>query len=503
MTRRRQGLVFLLAAILYAATSYAGVRSSDAEVVFETCDALLHRHTFAVEGQSTWQGFGLAPGRDGRSYSIFGPLQPIACVPFLAAADLADHTGWFARVPPPRSHYIDGGSRAVLTNAPIAPAAAEMHARRSLVAWSFNALVAAATVLAFLRLCLRLAKHEISALVVTGAYAVGSLIWPYSGTFFSEPLAILLLILSFDALMAGRRVWAGAALGLATCAHVTAILFLPFWLVIACGAGGSRARAIAGASLLAGALAALVPLGVFNAARFGSIWETGRNVSPDGFGYGVFQAPWRGLWALLLSPGKGLLLFCPVVLLGLAGWRPLAARSAAMRLTAVALAAALVARWLFLAARSDWHGGFCLGPRYLLMAVPFLLWPAVARLDDLVDARRWRAFAGVLVFLWACTLQQLYFVQGEIFSYLHAVKLLGAVAGHDVFVDDEIFLAARHSPLVGLLDGFRGPFLLKAWSADNDTLWLECAVVLSIAWWFAGRRALAEAKSYAAKKRRR
>ena len=80
---------------------------------------------------------------------------------------------------------------------------------------------------------------------------------------------------------------------------------------------------------------------------------------------------------------------------------------------------------------------------------------------------------------------------------------MGTVAGHDVFVDDEIFLAARHSPLVGLLDGFRGPFLLKAWSADNDTLWLECAVVLSIAWWFAGRRALAEAKSYAAKKRRR
>jgi hypothetical protein len=263
--------------------------------------------------------------------------------------------------------------------------------------------------------------------------------------------------------------------------------------VIACGDGGSRARAIAGASLLAGALAALLPLGVFDAARFGSIWETGRNVSPDGFGYGVFQAPWRGLWGLSLSPGKGLLLFCPVVMLGLAGWRSLAARSAAMRLTAMALAAALISRWLFVAARSDWHGGFCLGPRYLLMAVPFLLWPAVAWLDDVVDARRWRAFAGVLVFLWACTLQQLTFVLGEIFSYLHGVKLQGAVAGHNVFVDDEIFLAARHSPLVGLLDGFRGPFLLKASSADNSTLWLACAVVLSIAWWFAGRAALAEA----------
>src|SRR6185437_11708439 len=117
-----------------------------------------------------------------------------------------------------------------------------------------------------------------------------------------------------------------------------------------CGAGSSRARAIAGATFLAGALAALAPLAVFDAARFGSIWETGRSVAPEGFGYGVFQAPWRGLWGLSLSPGKGLLLFCPVVLLCLAGWRALATRSSAMRLTAVALGAALVARWLFIAA---------------------------------------------------------------------------------------------------------------------------------------------------------
>ena len=60
MTRRRQGLVFAVAAVLYTVTSYAGIRSPDEEVVFETCDALLHRHTFAVEAQSTcaiWQGW--------------------------------------------------------------------------------------------------------------------------------------------------------------------------------------------------------------------------------------------------------------------------------------------------------------------------------------------------------------------------------------------------------------------------------------------------------------
>jgi hypothetical protein len=507
LTARQQMLLFLLSGIVYLAGSYAGVRSPDSEVVFETCDALLHRHSFNVVGQSTWPDFGLAPGRDGGSYAIFGPLQPLACVPFLAAADALDRTRWFQGVALPRSHYIDGGSRAVLTAAPIEPAAAKMHARRTLVAWSFNALVGAAAVLAFARLCSRLARHRTSALLTTAGFALGSLLWPYSGTFFSEPLAILFLILSCDALLScvgafgddagpgrgrvARAVWSGAALGLATAAHVTAILFLPFWLAIAFGVGARRARVTAGSGVLAGALVPLALLAIYDYGRFGSIWETGRSFEPERFGYGVLQAPWRGLWGLSLSPGKGLVLFCPVILLGLPGWRRLAARSQATRVVALALAAALLARWVFMAARSDWHGGFCLGPRYLLMAVPFALLPAVAWLDALVEAGRRRALAAACAFVWACALQQLYFVLGEIFSYLHVEKLRGALAGHNVFDEDEIFLSAGLSPLSGLLDGARGPFLFKRLTIGNWTLWLLGAVLLSIGWYLAARSALA------------
>ena len=162
----------------------------------------------------------------------------------------------------------------------------------------------------------------------------------------------------------GAIIRAGAMLGPAAATHLSTLLFLPFWLVIASRAQTRRACAAAGGCFLVGAFAVLALLAFYNYARFGSILETGRTFRTAEFGYGAFQVPWRGAWGLVGSPGKGLLLFCPVVLLGLAGWRRFAARSRSARFLAFMLGAALLGRYLFIAARSDWHGGFCLGPRH-------------------------------------------------------------------------------------------------------------------------------------------
>jgi hypothetical protein len=70
-----------------------------------------------------------------------------------------------------------------------------------------------------------------------------------------------------------------------------------------------------------------------------------------------------------------------------------------------------------------------LQPRPALLAHGGAL-PALARRGLARRARRsapLARFTGVLAFLWACALQQLYFAQGEIFAYLQFVKLRGAV----------------------------------------------------------------------------
>ncbi|MEO5767873.1 MAG: hypothetical protein ABIS92_05945 [Polyangia bacterium] len=480
--------VFLGALVLYLLTSYAGIRSPDAEVAFEVCDGLRQRGDFAVNGMgdSSWVGFGLAPGVDGRRYSIFGPLQPIACVPFLTIAD-----GLGAVFSPPRSHYIDGGIPALLRGTP--PSDVHAHARRSVVSWIFNSLVGAACVLVFFRALLRLASFRGTAVLLAAIYGAATLAWPYSGTFLSEPLATLLVLVSFILVLrviqapddspplghGATAVGAGAALGLAVTTHLTAILFLPFWLLIICGLKLNRATARRLMPFVAGVLPWLVLLAIYNRLRFGSYLETGRGLGADEFRYGGFQAPWRGLYGLTISPGKGLLLFCPATLLGLLGWRSFHRRH---RVLSIGLACGLVVRLLFVATRSDWHGGFCLGPRYLVMAVPFLVLPAVTWLDELCRAGRWRVLTAVIVFAALCSMEQLMFVLGEIFSYLHLAKFGAVVRQVDPFAADAIYLRWEYSPLVNLLAGTRGPYVLKSLPLSNEALWLCGAAVLAMGW---------------------
>ena len=76
-----------------------------------------------------------------------------------------------------------------------------------------------------------------------------------------------------------------------------------------------------------------------------------------------------------MSPGKGLLFFCPIILLGLFAVPALLRRHRVLCLT---LVSAVLGRLVIVASRSDWHGGFGPGPRYLLLIIPLLLVPLTA-----------------------------------------------------------------------------------------------------------------------------
>jgi hypothetical protein len=177
---------------------------------------------------------------------------------------------------------------------------------------------------------------------------------------------------------------------------------------------------------------------------------------------------------LLVAPGKGVLLFCPAVLLGLAGWRKF---HRAFPCVSWVLGASVLGRVAFVIARHEWHGGFALGPRVLLLVIPFLLLPACTWLDELFDRRRGRALAAALAFSVACASQQFYFVLGEIFSYYHRVRIAFQQRGADVFVGDRLHLDWGVSPLVRLHEGLRGPFLLLEVPLGNLELWL-CGTAL-------------------------
>jgi len=480
-------VVFFAALVLYLLTSYGGVRSPDAEVTFETCDALRGGGTWAVQGASAWEGFALAPGSDQRRYSIFGPLQPLLCVPVLAVVDRLSPAGWYERagIAIPPSHYVGPGLRQAALREPATNAGA--HARRSVVAWIFNPVVSAIGAALVFRIATRLGVATGGAFAASALHGAGSLAWPYAGTFFSEPLATALVLLSLDAVLAAKgRAWpmvvGGAAIGLATLAHVSAILFVPFFAAFAWTNVEPARRRRALEAFLLGAMPVLASLAAFNVLRFGDPFETGRTVDGDlalEFGYGRFVPPWRGLIGLL-GGAKGILLTCPAVVLGLFAWPAFHRRARALSWT---IAAAAAARLIFIASRSDWHGGFSHGPRYLVPLIPLLLLPVAVWVDEALREGRYRAVVAGSVAGFACALVTWQLVAGEVFTWLHSLRLVATSQGLDILAGDRLYLDWSFAPIAGGLFHARpAPMLLSAWFDSARSLWLAGSAVLAVAW---------------------
>lgn len=490
-------ILFVSALVVFGAANYGGMRSPDSEIVYRVGESIAAGRGFVVERDlQLWRGFGVSPGRGGRQYAIFGPLQSVAAAPLIAGASLINDTRWYDDADwLPVSFYSGRGLVDYLRLN--VPENREPHARRFLVSF-FNALVSALCVVVFWLIARVITQSVIAAFAGTLLFGSGTLLWPYAGTFFSEPLATLLVLLSFQQLAAGdpafvadgqrgtvprRMVLAGVCLGLATTAHLTAILFFPFFALYAWYAGG---RNTAGRNSLnplllfsTGVLLMLALLGAYNFARFGDVFQTGRSVGMTSIvttEYSRFVAPWRGLWALLVSPGKGLFLYCPAVIAGLVAWRGFHRGHPFLSCT---LAGAVLLRLVFIASRSDWHGGFSLGPRYLLMLIPFLILPVLFWLREQVAAKRARPLLAFMLFSFVCASQQLYFLLGELFSSYQLMKMTGAERGVNIFANDRIYLDWHYSPLLKLAHSRLAPFWLHARTSDPVSVWLAGAVLLA------------------------
>jgi hypothetical protein len=234
---------------------------------------------------------------------------------------------------------------------------------------------------------------RVAAVLASLAWGLGSLAWPYSKTFFSEPLTALSTIGAMERLLAfsdaeprsrgelaaalGLGCWLGLGV-LARLAHaivlpvfVLALLFLT-WRRYGSGVTRSHLRPLVAVAL------PLITVGAlslwYNWARFGSPLVTG--YLPEESFSAVW---WQGLAGLSISPGRGLIWYVPwlvmVVMALPRAWRksPVATATAAASCVLYLL---LYAKWHM------WHGGYCWGPRFLVPVLPLLgllAVPAAAR----------------------------------------------------------------------------------------------------------------------------
>jgi len=199
------------------------------------------------------------------------------------------------------------------------------------------------------------------------AFVAGTFLWPYAADSFVEPFAAAGLASGAALLLSGRPPsfaavpWAGACLLKPILWATTPVLL--FVIVLDARPSRDGGRALRAMGILAAALCLHIAA---NRLLYGSFFEAGygdemlRFTTPIG----------TGLFGLLLSPGRGLLLYAPVVIAGVLGLR-VAPRAAVWLCAGVPLLHLLVvARWW------SWEGGTAWGPRHLLPVLPLLAAPA-------------------------------------------------------------------------------------------------------------------------------
>jgi hypothetical protein len=226
-------------------------------------------------------------------------------------------------------------------------------------------LTVASIVLLFL--ALRRLVSEGAAVAATVLLALGTSVltissqalWQHTGATLGIALAIYGLLVPSSAF--GRGVLVGIGCGVTIASRPIDVVLVAF---VGLAALLQDRRQAVIAALVAAVPVALAAL--YNTHVFGNPFATGYgDEAVNGW-----STPWLdGFAGLLLSPGRGLLTYSPVLVFAIA---PLVAApvAAETRLILRALAAGAFCYLAVMAKWWCWHGGWCLGPRMLLDSLP-------------------------------------------------------------------------------------------------------------------------------------
>jgi hypothetical protein len=319
-----------------------GLAITKEELVVPSLDA----YGFLPQERLPLETTSAAPGRDGKLYSKYGIGQSLAVIPLYLAGDWV---GTVARVAPAG----EGGR---------------------LAASMLNALVLAATGWLLARFAQEIGWRASTGRWLALAFLFGSFAWPYVKTFYPQPSVGLLLLAAvycaYRWKKEARTIWvwgAGLSLGGMLLFRISEAVLLPVILAYLFLWAPKPRRLEA---LLPAGIPLVVALGLtaaYNFLRFGSFFSTGyAEVAWD-------SSPLYGLFGLLLSPGKGIFFYAPLLVISLAGWRLFAKRQRAEAWLIAGIWLSLVA---FYAPYRYWTGGWNWGPRFLLPALPLGLLPA-------------------------------------------------------------------------------------------------------------------------------
>lgn len=204
----------------------------------------------------------------------------------------------------------------------------------------------------------------------TPLFAYATMLYPHV----PSALFALVAFLSLDGTLRRNAALAGAAAGAASLMHYLSVLLVLVMLGFLLATSQRRVRETA--QYVAGGLPFALLLGAYQLVVFGSPFRTTLDSTNPAFlvkgaWLGVFSLPKGGaVWGLTFSPFRGLFYLAPLLLAAAGGLAVMVRRQRAAAIT-IALTAILFL--LVNAAFNGWYGGYAIGPRYVLPAVPLLV----------------------------------------------------------------------------------------------------------------------------------
>lgn len=369
----RPAFLLIAAVYLYAFPYFDALRSANEVPRVLTTQEIVERGTFRLDARmhELKSRFDIAPTPDGHFYQNKAPGPSILAVPSYLLLKLFGFT-----------------SLRVST-------------------WAFRVTVVTIPAVIFLwffyRLSGRFTSDESARRTSLAAYAFGSPAMPYSLLFMSHQPAAVCAGGAFVAAVTlvrepyvRRRPLVAAAVGLLGGLSV----MMDYQSFIAAGLVGlylvvcSRRRIHDGALAIAGVLPPAIALAAYHTACFGGPLKTGYALSnpvhEQGF-LGLVGPSWQAFWYTLLDPSNGLFVLLPWSLLALVGAAVVLANRERRRAIGaeVGLCLAVLGTYLLFMGSlipSFSRAGWCVGPRYMTVALPFVGWLAA---PGLAAAGRW------------------------------------------------------------------------------------------------------------------
>ncbi|HEX6509047.1 MAG TPA: glycosyltransferase family 39 protein, partial [Chloroflexota bacterium] len=363
-TRPRAAL-FLLALFTFCFSAYVFTSSADyfstgdTTIRIEIAENILGRFSVDLHGwklqyakhiKKEYLDPRIDTGRGGKVYSTYELGQPLFIIPFdLAAQRIAVHMRW-----------------------PFGPT----------VLWIdrlVGPLMGALEVTVFFLFAFALGYGRRRALLLTLLFAFATSAWPDAESVLEHTEVTVFLLLAFYGAFRYREqragpfylVLAGAGIGGAASTRYQDALLgavaLGIYLLLP---GGRSERLLDRIRDLVLVCVGVVPFAILDAwyswYRFGSPLASGHHETV--FGYAI----WKGVAGLLISPGKGLLWYCPPIALLVFVAPRFYRRYSAL---AISFTLLVVTFFLLYGYVTYWHGDPAWGPRYVYSTVPFMILP--------------------------------------------------------------------------------------------------------------------------------